>query len=865
MAANLAMTDAGSFGSWSTDQFDLPCFDFAIDRTQAGLVLPDDDPRQPWHQVGNDRIIATAHAGGWTTAYFCDRGHLRLSDTNPAHPERLGGVWSALDSGGATLLSPFVKDQTLQTRWGMGYTEWSAASRGLTLQRRVWAPFGDIPALRIDMTVGRTGSDGPAVAFIEESWGLALYPLLLGGLMTPWTNPPGGHRPTERFLWRCMMAASTTSRGVTEGIRRLYRSRIDLALRVSDDGRTLVVVPTYRGPFKARRLDQPAWFDSFPKPIFFTVLAGELLDHRLDAVRGMSLKVRPGTDGHVALAVGSIDESEVDATLDKIRAASLQRTAGEWSKLLRVQVPGASFLPREAAWHAYYLRSAQVRDDYFDATILPQGSAYSYIHGLHGAVRDYALATVPLTFLYPPGARDNLRLIMQMTRPDGVMFYSHTGVGMCTSAAMHDAPSDLPLWFLWALSEYSWATGDTTFLDESLPFYPKANGATSTVRERILLAWRYLRYQIGVGEHGMLRAGSGDWSDPISLMVKKRSDFHKRGESGFNTAMAVYVLPRAADMVESTHPEVAKKMREFAAELRVAMERAWTGRWFLRGWDGNGNSIGSEHLFLDGQVWALIAGIGGAEMCLPLVRQIKERLDDPSPIGATILDRPHSVRLGVLGRGWDCNGGVWAAMNGLLCWGYSLWDPELAWRNFEKQSLAAHARAYPHVWFGIWSGPDAFNSHWADRPGETFVHPATPMQEFPVMNSNMHALPLLALLRLAGVETTPDGIVVREGRSGNRNWTLSTPLFQCEVGSGNQQGAPTPVEPAGPVTEATVAVARPTRAATKPKAVPAATTRRKKVIADAPPAEATKEGVTPTRKRPPNTGAAPRSRKKPPT
>jgi hypothetical protein len=93
-----------------------------------------------------------------------------------------------------------------------------------------------------------------------------------------------------------------------------------------------------------------------------------------------------------------------------------------------------------------------------------------------------------------------------------------------------------------------------------------------------------------------------------------------------------------------------------------------------------------------------------------------------------------------------------------------------------KQSLAAHAAAYPDVWYGVWSGPDAYNAWFGERAGgETFVQPATPMTEFPVMNSNAHAGPLLALLRVLGLETTPDGPVVAP-RGDAPPWSLATAL-----------------------------------------------------------------------------------------
>jgi hypothetical protein len=190
----------------------------------------------------------------------------------------------------------------------------------------------------------------------------------------------------------------------------------------------------------------------------------------------------------------------------------------------------------------------------------------------------------------------------------------------------------------------------------------------------------------------------------------------------------------------------------------VALDEAWTGRWYQRGWDGRGGPIGRDHCFLDAQVWPIIAGVGGPERCRALVDEVGRRLDDPSPIGPTILDRPHRVRLGLLADGWDCNGGVWAALVGLAAWATALHDPDRAWRMLERSSFAGQAAAYPATWFGRWSGPDARNAHFGDRPGDTFVHPATPMTEFPTMNSNAHAGPLLGVLRAAGITVGPDGV-----------------------------------------------------------------------------------------------------------
>lgn len=160
-----------------------------------------------------------------------------------------------------------------------------------------------------------------------------------------------------------------------------------------------------------------------------------------------------------------------------------------------------------------------------------------------------------------------------MTRRSGSVAYAHTGRGGPPREAS-TPPTDLPIFWLWALTEYVWATGDRALLDEPIPFDPPAAGA-ATPRQRVALAHRYLVERIGTGPHGLVRVGSGDWADPISAMVADRRAFHEHGESGFNTAFAVHVLPRAAELVAHDDPALA-------AELRATADGC-AGRWRRRG------------------------------------------------------------------------------------------------------------------------------------------------------------------------------------------------------------------------------------------------------------------------------------------
>jgi hypothetical protein len=157
-------------------------------------------------------------------------------------------------------------------------------------------------------------------------------------------------------------------------------------------------------------------------------------------------------------------------------------------------------------------------------------------------------------------------------------------------------------------------------------------------------------------------------------------------------------------------------------------------------------------LWLETQPWALLADAPDREGREALLGAITARLDDPSPIGAMIQEPvPGNEEIAQ----------VWPAVTGILTWAYARGRPDLAWRAVERNALFARAEAYPAVWSGIWSGPDGVHGARAQRPGLPWSSVATPMIDFPVMNSNLHAMALLGMLRAVGVEPSGDGIRVR--------------------------------------------------------------------------------------------------------
>ncbi|HDP33864.1 MAG TPA: hypothetical protein ENN29_02005, partial [Candidatus Hydrogenedentes bacterium] len=420
--------------------------------------------------------------------------------------------------------------------------------------------------------------------------------------------------------------------------------------------------------------------------------------------------------------------------------------------------PGATWLDRETRWHSYYLQANAIYQEFAKCHIVDQGSAYSALHGAMGAHRDFALFALPLVYLRSDLARDILRFSMtSQDKRTGALPYAHIGYGKQSGAGLHASSSDLDLFFLWAAAEYLRATRDFSLLEEAVPYHPASAGIAANGLEHLRAAFNHLQHRVGVGKHGLLRCGTGDWNDALIGFSKRKLATIRKGESLLNAGLAAMALPKLADALAAHAPEFAEQLRRFADEQAHAAKQLWAGRWWARGYLGIGNRVlGHDRLFLDCQAFPTLAGLLAPSEQKELLAAIQECCIAPQPWGATALSPP--MRGLFLQPGADTNGGVWAAVDAWTVWAMAIMDARAGWDFFLRTTMKQRTEAYPDLWYGIWSGPDACNAQCHTRPGETYNHVVTPMTDFPVMNANYHAGPLLDIIKLAGIEPHGDAL-----------------------------------------------------------------------------------------------------------
>ncbi len=480
------------------------------------------------------------------------------------------------------------------------------------------------------------------------------------------------------------------------------------------------------------------------------------LNEEWELVGGAEIRPLESTEVDVSwFAVGLLDEVAFAVDPEALWAASRDALA---ARLPSAKCDAVPALAHEIPWHVALLTGGACVDQVLGGHTLDQASAYSFDLGFNGAARDPLQHALPLVYTEPDLALSVLRNICAWAGPDGALPYAIDGAKRPITEWFD--PSDQALWSLWLAAEYLAATDDEAAFADLAPFHPMHDAAPAPLVDHLVNQFRDLIDRVGVGEHGHIRIRNADWNDSaLTLAPIDRDVMEEKGESVLNSAMAAWVLPRFAGLLRrlNVHLAVAGEAAERAEAWRALVASEWNGRWFRRAY-GPGAVVGDDDLWLEVQPWAILCGAAAPECAKELLTTIDSVVRAGSPLGARVRGpAPIVVPEGrVAGEG--SAGGVWFSINMTLAWAAASLDPELAWDELRRMTLANHTAEYPSIWEGTLSGPDAYNTPESPRPGATWAWPdrGMGMQSFPVNNLHAHAQVVLTYLRLLGVEPTAD-------------------------------------------------------------------------------------------------------------
>lgn len=235
----------------------------------------------------------------------------------------------------------------------------------------------------------------------------------------------------------------------------------------------------------------------------------------------------------------------------------------------------------------------------------------------------------------PTAAKELIVKLLSVQRSTGAAMHQFNPMSMEASIGdaheMPDRPQyygDDHLWIVLAVTAYIRETGDTGFLEESVPFYRKNTDVKSqefgSVMEHLVRALTFTKNNVGA--HGLPLLGFADWNDCVNLPTG--------AESIFNTCLYGKALSEMAELSRCLgKTDVAASYgRDFEHTKKLFNEHAWDGGWFVRYFTAEGEPIGSDKnqhgkIYLNGQSWPVIAGFADGDRGRIAMNAAREKLN----------------------------------------------------------------------------------------------------------------------------------------------------------------------------------------------------------------------------------------------
>ena len=338
-----------------------------------------------------------------------------------------------------------------------------------------------------------------------------------------------------------------------------------------------------------------------------------------------------------------------------------------------------------------------------------------YAYGIDkSGVRDNLQNDNALVLSDPDVARANILHCLTAQKPDGSFLHSWRPLNRLVY-------SDKPAWMLQTIPWYVKETGDTTILEESVPYFESEDHGT--VWDHLQRSYRYLSSDLG--KRGLCRQHHADWNDKLtpSATTGERESVMVSEQL---CAGLIEMAGLAAYMGEAGGEQECLALHErMSANLNAS---AWDGQWYVRTICEDGYCLGSHKhaegkIFINTQSWAVLGRVADEarlRQCLESVDRYCEK-----PEGFAVCDPPCSTfddRVGKFTLSMPLNaenGGCYNHAAGFKAVAdCMLGRAEEAWRTVEKVAPGG-----PHLPVSV-SGaePFAFVNHYSLVPSARGGH-----------------------------------------------------------------------------------------------------------------------------------------------
>ncbi|MBO7101722.1 MAG: hypothetical protein J6V98_06850 [Bacteroidales bacterium] len=347
---------------------------------------------------------------------------------------------------------------------------------------------------------------------------------------------------------------------------------------------------------------------------------------------GLTVDIAAQSEKELAFVMAVSDGGYTPQSTIKNINEEYDRVVAFWDDRLthiQVETPDRSFNYMLNRWYLYQVYSSRL---FARAGFYQVGGATGF--------RDQLQDVMSLLYRDPAYARRQIldHAAHQFAEGD-VLHWWHESMKMGARTTF----SDDYLWLVFVTYQYVKVTGDTSILNEQVPFCQAEQlrpdeaerGVNYTVGSDSVSLYEHLRRSMNramsrIGAHGLPLMGCGDWNDGMSSV-----GVGGKGESVWVAFFLADLLPKMEQLTQMTPGadlSYCEELSAFRRGLVDAIQRsAWDGAWFLRAWYDNGDPMGSRNsvecqIDLICQAWSILTDVATPEQKASIMRETDRRL-----------------------------------------------------------------------------------------------------------------------------------------------------------------------------------------------------------------------------------------------
>lgn len=339
----------------------------------------------------------------------------------------------------------------------------------------------------------------------------------------------------------------------------------------------------------------------------------------------------------------------------------------------------------------------------------------------------------------PERARERIIDIASTQFPDGGCYHQYQPLTKRGNNDIGGGFNDDPMWLILGTVSYIKETGDSSILDEMVPF-DNDEKLGKTLFDHLTISFDHVVNNLG--PHGLPLIGRADWNDCLNLNCFSNdpnesfqtTENKTEGSKAESLMIAGLFVVYGRDYVElcrnlNKNEEAGRAEKHVGNMVEAVKKYGWDGNWFLRAYDYFGNKIGSNEneegkIFIESNGWCTMAGIGLEDgMVEKALDSVKERLDCEYGI---VLNNPaftkYYIEYGEISSypaGYKENAGIFCHNNPWVMIGETvLGRGDQAWEYYKKicpaylEDISELHKTEPYVYAQMVAGKDAA------KPGE---------------------------------------------------------------------------------------------------------------------------------------------------